>query len=121
MRIAKFYPLLVSAVILLSGCGGDQYSIEKRFYKTQKMAEKIFINPNASPPKQVENVVNALEGFIKKYPKINLSVQAEFTIARLYIVKEEFDKAIQRLREVIAKYKKLINMQNQKNIASSLK
>jgi TolA-binding protein len=92
--------------ILLSGCGNDQYAIEKRYWKMQKQAEKIFKNPAASPPHELERVVNLLNGFVKKFPGNRLSLESEFNIARLYIVKEEYDKARAQLKTLLDKYNK---------------
>jgi len=94
------------AIFMLTGCAEDQYAIEKRYYHIQKQAEKIFKNPHASPPNELENVVNVLNGFSKKYPKSNLAVNADFTISRLYIVKEEFEKARAQLAKIIGTYSK---------------
>ena len=91
-------------LIFLAGCGNDQYAIEKQSYQVQKQAEKIFKNPHASPPQELERAVNLLNSFINKYPKNNLTVESEFTIARLYIVKEEYDKARAQLKMLINKY-----------------
>ena len=100
--------LLISIALasLLAGCGADEYAIEKRFYQISKQAEKIFKNPHASPPKELERVVNILNRFSQKYPKSNLAIDAEFNIARLYIVKEEYDKARAQLKTIISKYSK---------------
>ncbi len=90
----------------LSGCGNDQYAIEKQYYQAQKQAEKIFKNPHASPPNELERVVNILSKFAEKHPQTNLAVEAEFNIARLYIVKEEYDKARTQIQKILDKYSK---------------
>ena len=92
--------------LLVCGCANDQYAIEKQFYRAQKQAAKIFKNPHASPPNELQRVVNILSNFAQKYPKNSLSVDAEFTVARLYIVKEEYEKARSYLRGLIEKYSK---------------
>jgi TolA-binding protein len=89
---------------LLAGCGNDQYAIEKQYWQAQKQAEKIFRNPHASPPRELERVINQLNSFSQKYPKSNLAVEADFNIARLYIVKEEYDKARTQLKMLGNKY-----------------
>ena len=103
----------ITALIILScffaflaGCGSDQYAIEKQYYQAQKQAEKIFKNPHASPPKELEKVVGILNNFAKKYPQNNLAVSADFDIARLYIIKEEYDKARMHLKTLLSKYSK---------------
>lgn len=97
--------VLFSLFASLVGCGSDQYAIEKRYWRVRKQAEKIFRNPHASPPKELEKVVGLLNDFIKKYPKSNLSLQAEFNISRLYIVKEEYEQARDYLRKLLDKYR----------------
>jgi TolA-binding protein len=98
--------ILLLCLFVLAGCGADEYAIEKRYWQAQKQAEKIFSNPQASPPRELSAVVRTLNNFIKNYPQNQLSIEAEFNIARLYIIKEEYDKARIQLREIINKYAK---------------
>lgn len=102
--------LLISGIFIgtlfLAGCGSDQYSIEKEYYKGQKLAEKVFVNPHGSPPRELQRIVKILNSFVAKNPKSNLGVETEFTIARLYIVKEEFEKARSQLIALMNKYPK---------------
>lgn len=98
--------IFISIAALLTGCGNDQYAIEKRYWSIQKQAEKIFKNPAASPPRELERVVNLFNSFAKKFPKNTLSLESEFNIARLYIVKEEYNKARAQLKMLLEKYNK---------------
>lgn len=91
--------------ILLAGCANDQYAVERQYWRVRKQAEKIFKNPYASPPYELEKAVKLLNDFARKYPKNNLSIEAEFNIARLYIVKKEYDKARTHLQMMLNKYK----------------
>lgn len=95
---------IISTLLILAGCVNDDYSIEKRYYAIQKQAAAIFKNPEVAPKKELDRSVNALNGFIRKYPKNNLSLEAEFTIARLYIIKKEYEKARTYLNSMLAKY-----------------
>lgn len=97
--------IFIFAFAFLAGCGSDQYAIERKYWQAQKQAEKIFKNPHASPPKELEKVVKILNNFAQKYPKSNLAVNAEFNIARLYIVKGGYDKARIQLRTLINKHR----------------
>ncbi len=106
MKRLIFSVIFVVISVSLTGCANDQYAIEKQYWQAQKQAEKIFKNPHVSPPKELERVVNTLNKFAQKYPKSNLAVDAEFNIARLYIVKEEYDKARTQLRMLVDKYSK---------------
>ncbi len=92
--------------LLLSGCANDEYSIEKRYWQAKKQAEKILRNPHATPPNALEKAVANLNQFGEKYPKSNLAVDADFSIANLYIVKENYDLGRQQLRKLIQKYEK---------------
>lgn len=103
MRLSHFI-LVICVVAFVSGCGTDQYTIERKFWQAQKQAEKIFKNPHASPPRELERVVKLLNAFAQKYPKSNLAIESEFNIARLYIVKEEYPKARTQLRTILNKY-----------------
>lgn len=98
------------AWLTLSGCANDQYSIERQYWKLQKLAEKIFKNPDATPARQLEITVSKFQNFSKRYEKNNLAIDAEFTISRLYIVKKEYLKGRQVLASLIEKYKKNENI-----------
>lgn len=101
------YGILFLLSLALVGCGQDRYSIEREHWKIQREAKKIFKNPHASPPNELERVVNLLDGFAKKHPNISLSLDAEFTISRLYMAKKEYKKARQQLGMIIEKYSKI--------------
>jgi TolA-binding protein len=100
-------PIFIFLLIFtLCGCGDDQYAIEKKYWQAQRQADRVFNNPNATPPKQLERVVGILKSFAKKYPKINLALDARFNIARLYMAKEQYLEARQELNKIITDYKK---------------
>lgn len=96
----------VMVTLLLVGCGNDQYAIERQAWQAQKQAEKIFKNPQASPPKELERVVNLLNSFVKDHPNTNFAIICEFNIARLYIAKEEYNQARTQLKTILNKYSK---------------
>lgn len=98
--------LLIPVSLILTGCTDDQYAIEKRYWQIQRHVEKIFKNPHASPPNELQKVVNMLGNFAKDNAKTNLAIDAEFNIARLYIIKEEYDKARTQLRMLLDRYSK---------------
>ncbi len=102
--IAPLIFIIITA--LLSGCGNDQYAIERQYWQVQKQAEKIFKNPHASPPRELERVVGLLGKFVQKHPQTNLAVDAEFSIARLYLVKEEYNQARTQIQKILDKYSK---------------
>jgi outer membrane protein assembly factor BamD (BamD/ComL family) len=100
----KKLSLLTLAVcaILLAGCTQDQYSIERRYYRIQQAAAKIFQNPHATPPRALKRIVDTLNRFSQKYPKSNLGLDAQFSIARLYIATEEYDAARTQLNKIVS-------------------
>lgn len=106
-NIKKLCLLTVAALTINAcGCGSDQYAIEKQYYKATKQAEKIFKNPHGSPPGELNKTVETLSKFAAKYPKNALSVNAQLTVARLYIIKEEYEKARRELEKIINAYDK---------------
>jgi len=96
--------VLSLVLVFLCGCGQDYYLIEKQYYRIRKEARKIYNNPFGSPPKELERVVGLFRGFVQQYPNNNLSLEAQFEIARLYAVKEEYVKAREQLKSIIEKY-----------------
>jgi TolA-binding protein len=100
MRTIKYFLCLITAAFFLSGCANDQYSLEKEFWQAQKQSDRIFKNPHATPPAQVNSVLKTLKIFSKAHPDSTLAVEAEFTIARIYI-KQEYESARAQLKEVM--------------------
>lgn len=106
LKIAIALLLILTPLIGLSGCGGDQYAIEKQYWQAQKRAENILKNPFASPPRELEEVIRLTNKFINKYPDNILSIQADFNIIRLYIAKKEYEKARGQAKTLLSKYGK---------------
>jgi outer membrane protein assembly factor BamD (BamD/ComL family) len=98
--------ILACLGFVLAGCANDEYSIEKKYWQAKKQAEKILRNPHATPPNELDKAVNNLNVFSEKYPKSNLGIDAEFSIANLYIIKENYDAGRAQLRKIIQKYNK---------------
>ncbi len=97
--------LIVALLILfLAGCGVDQYSIEKRFWGLSIKASDIFINPDSSPPRQLERTVGQLNDFIDDHSENNLAIDAELMIVNLYLVKKEYAKARGQVGKILKKY-----------------
>jgi TolA-binding protein len=101
---SKVIIFFLFACVFISGCADDQYSVERKYYRAQKQAEKIFLNSKSSPSNEVERVVSMLEGFADKYPNTTFSVDAQFLVARIYLVKEEYEKSRGKLRQIMSKY-----------------
>ncbi len=100
--------IFVFLLVFSAGCGQDQYAIEMKYYSALKQAEIIFKNPHATPPNELARVVKLLNGFAEKYPKSKLAADAGFNIARLYIVKEEYESARKQLKEMKNTYNKVM-------------
>ncbi len=104
MKISKTVLCFFITGIALSGCANDQYSLEKEFWQAQKQSERIFRNPHATPPAQVNSVLKTLKLFAKNHPDSTLAIEAEFTIARIYTIKEEFENAREQLRSIMTTF-----------------
>ena len=98
--------ILLGTCVLLSGCGQDQYSVERQYYWAQKQADVIFNNPHATPPNELQKSVDTFNKLIREHPKSNLAVDAQFNIANLYIATEEYEKANLQLSKIIKIYSK---------------
>ncbi len=96
---------LIGFSFLLAGCMNDQYSIERKYWYTKKAAGRIFMNPEATPPMELSRTVARLSAFSKKFSKTRLALDADFTIADLYVVKKDYQKARNYLQSMTGKYK----------------
>ncbi len=104
----KIFLLIISLSVFLAigGCTQDQYAIEKEYWRIKKQAENVFRNPAGSPPNELERVLSNLQKFSFKNSKNVLAVEADFTIAKLYMAKGEFGKSRKQFQAILAKYKK---------------
>ncbi len=92
-------------VLLLSGCNPKEpYVVEREYYYLQRKARDIFTNLESTPPNQLERVVEKFRAFSKKHPTTNLSIDAEFTIARLYLAKKEYSQCRTQLNQIMKKF-----------------
>jgi len=99
------YSILVFCFVAsLVGCANDQFAIEKELWRLQKQASKIFTNPDATPPRELETAVNKFDAFANKYPQNYLAIEAEFNIAQLYLAKKEFAAARDKLNAIVKKH-----------------
>ncbi len=103
-KLTLILAIFAGGSLMLCGCANDEYAIEKKYWKIKKQAEKILRNPLASPPNELEKTVEALNKFSEQFPKSNLGLDAEFRIANLYIIKENYDLGRQQLRKIMEKY-----------------
>jgi TolA-binding protein len=92
---------ILGVSLIICGCGKDQYAIEKQYYWAHRAMQKVMNNPHATPSNELDRVVGQLRNFTLEYPNTNLAIEAEFDIARLYIVKEEFSRARDQLNRII--------------------
>lgn len=95
----------LGVLLILSGCAQDQYSIEKEYWRIKKQAENIFRNPKAAPTNELDRAISSLQNFSQKNARNILAVEADFTIAKLYLAKEEFSKSRKQFNAILAKYK----------------
>ena len=98
--------ILWATCVLLSGCGQDQYAVERQYYWAQKQAGVIFNNPHATPPHELQKSIDTFNELIREHPKSNLAVDAQFIIANLYIATEEYEKARLQLSKIMKIYSK---------------
>jgi len=102
--------IILGVATMLAGCTVDQYFIEREYYRTLRQAQIVFKNPDATPPNELQRVVGLLEGFSKKYTDNPMAVDAQFNIARLYLVKKEYSNARARLAKTLTAYSKFENI-----------
>jgi TolA-binding protein len=91
---------------ILSGCGQDQYAVERDYWKVNQKVQAIFKNPLATPPNEVERVVALLNKFTTKYPQNTLAVRAGLSIGKLYMVIGQQEQARTQFADMTRKYGK---------------
>lgn len=103
-KLIKLPVFLLVALIMLSGCGNDTYAIEKKFWHLKQKAQKIYQNPDASPPNELQRTVELFKKFYTDHAKNNLSIDAEFEIAKLYLAKKEYSDCRKFLKEMASRH-----------------
>jgi TolA-binding protein len=105
MKAIRLGVFVIVVILLVCGCAQDQYSIEREFWRIKKQAEAIFTNAAATPPNELERVAARLASFVERHPKNILALESEFMTARLYLAKQEYERAARQLDAMFAKYK----------------
>ena len=94
--------LLLTILFVLAGCTGtDQYSIEKKYWKARKLKDMIVAQPEDYTATDLEKAVLTLKDFIQEYPATTFAIESKLDIATLYMVKSEYEKARDQLREIV--------------------
>lgn len=97
---------MILCAVFLSGCGRDQYSIERDYWKVNRQAQFVLKNPVATPPNEIQRVVSLLSNFAAGHEKNTLAVRAEFLIGRIYLAKGMYDQARGQYNAIASKYSK---------------
>lgn len=100
----RVFLCILFTMILLPGCGQDQYAIERDYWRVNRQAQAVFKNPVATPMNEVDRVVNLLRKFASAHEKNVLAVRAEFTIGKVYLAKGMYDQARGQFEAVSKKY-----------------
>jgi TolA-binding protein len=106
MRKTKLIAVGFILILALCGCANDQYAIEREYWKVKKQSDSIFRNPAGIPPNELERVVKQLDDFVAKNPSNILAIEGQFTVAKLYAAKDEFENSRKRLKSIMTKYSK---------------
>ncbi len=99
---------LLLAAIFIAGCGRDQYSVEREYWRINRQVRAIYINPVATPENELNRVIALLKSFSQRYPGNMLAAQAEFAVGRLYLVKSMHVRAREQFDLIARKYPKSV-------------
>jgi TolA-binding protein len=104
MRRISLLLVLVFLIGFLSGCGNDQYALERKIWYVQRQADNILKNPLATPPRELDRVIVLIKELIDDNPNTILALQQDFLIGRLYMAKEKFAEARDQFNSILEKY-----------------
>jgi tetratricopeptide (TPR) repeat protein len=100
----------------LLGCSGNeelqqQFQIEKTYFRAQKIAEAILINPRIAPAKDFADaialyrqVVKEAEAMPSAPTTVSLVKQSLMKMAQLEMMQEQLDAAIEIYREILKRF-----------------
>lgn len=109
--------LLIISILFFSGCSQNKesvrqiYNAEKMFFKAGNIRKNIMINPQIASPSEYQNAEIAYRKVIEQFgeksqqlPELRKFIQQSWlTIADLYLMQKNFDKAIEIYQEIINK------------------
>lgn len=102
-RNNKSLIIIMFLVFILSGCS-QQYEAEKAFYRAVKYSEDIFKDPKNIPPYKFEKACQDFQEIIAKYPQTSQSMETHFLLGNLYVIRGNYDGAIEVFENLIAHY-----------------
>lgn len=100
----RFLTLICIAAMVCGCAGDDRYAMEKEGWYLRKMEEHITANPMAAPREEIERVVKRFSAFSARYPDTPLGINAEFGVARIYMLKNDTAAARRQLEEVVRRH-----------------
>ncbi len=97
--------LIFVTLLVVAGCSAaDQYSLEREYWKLGKLSERIAENPDATPWPEAERVARMFADFSERHPGTNLAASSDFSVARIYMMKHDPERARKQLEAVAGKY-----------------
>jgi TolA-binding protein len=95
--------LFLGLIFLLAGCS-QQYQAEKAFYRAVKYSDDIFKDPKNIPPYKFEKASKDFREIITKYPQTIQGLETHFLLGNLYIIRGNYDEAIEVFEKVSVYY-----------------
>jgi tetratricopeptide (TPR) repeat protein len=96
---------LIFSVLLLAGCGNQNYQAEKEFWKAEK-AMKLLTKKDLQEkgPSIMDPVIKQFEDVYEKYPGTPKASESLFVISNLRIRQNKFAEAVEALEKIVQNY-----------------
>lgn len=93
----------VTIIFLLTSCT-QEYKLERMYYFANKKYRQILQNPSQANPKQIDATIAEFYEIINTDPNWPGIGQIKCTIAHLYFLKKDYNKAREKFREIISEF-----------------
>jgi TolA-binding protein len=97
--------LLIVGIALSLADQKSEYKAERALWTINEHFADIAKDPKTIPDATFNSVIKEYENFIKKYSYARITPAAKIYLGRVYLVKENFDKAREVFEKIVQEYK----------------
>ncbi len=99
-----FIIILAGIFIALSLWDTSEYGLEKKVWRLQKKFTSLTHDPDMIPDQEFENLAGRYQVLLDNYPEAKMAPRLYLQMARVYLLKKDYDKARAVLNEAMDKY-----------------
>ena len=99
-----FCGILLLVYVVLTLLDHSEYRIEKKLWQLQRQYAAIALDPTVVPGKRFDDVALQYQAIIDKYPSASMIPEIRLQVARVYLLKKDFDRVSEILNAFLQRY-----------------